>query len=82
MFKQFYLFRNGTLTDTTTLGKSGPGSNGIEKLVHILQSSRTEALPSDCLVSYPGHSLVGSYNSARMQLEYSAVPVDWADQIW
>ena len=35
-----------TPSDVTTLGQSGPGSNGNEG-----------ASPSDCLVSYPGHSL-------------------------
>ena len=34
--------------------------------------------PSDCLVSYPRHSLVGSYPSAEMQLVYSTAPTDWA----
>ena len=35
--------------------------------------------PSDCLVSYPEHSLgVGSYPSAEKQLVYSTAPADWA----
>ena len=39
---------------------SGPGSNGNEGVLHIPQSSSTtEASPSDCLVSYPGHLLGG-----------------------
>ena len=37
---------------------SGPGSNGNEEVLHIPQNSGiTGTLPSDCLVSYPGHSL-------------------------
>ena len=30
--------------------------------------------PSDCLVSYPGHSLRESYSSAETQLVYSTAP--------
>ena len=42
-----------TLSDATTLGKSGPGSNGNEGVLHIPQSSSiTGTLQSDCLVSY------------------------------
>ena len=33
----------GTLTSTTTLGQSEPGSNSNEGVFHILQSSRTGA---------------------------------------
>ena len=46
---------DGTLTCTTTLGQSGLGSNCNERVLHICQSSRTGASPSDSLVSYPGH---------------------------
>ena len=47
---------NRTLSGTTTPGQSGPGSDGNEKVLHILQStSITETSPSDCLVSYPEH---------------------------
>ena len=69
-----------TLADTTTLGYSGPRSNGSEEVLHIPQSSRTGALPSDDFVSYPGH-LWGFYPSAEMQSVYSAVPVDWAGRL-
>ena len=45
------------LSGATILGQSGPGSNGNEGVLRILQSlSITGASPSDCLVSYPGHS--------------------------
>ena len=37
--------------------------------------------PSDCLVSYPEHSLGDSYPSAEMQSVYSAAPADWANGI-
>ena len=48
------------LSGTTTLGQSGPGSNSNEVVLPILQSSSiTETSPSDCLVSYPEHSLGG-----------------------
>ena len=41
-------------------GQSGPGSDGNEGVLRIPQSSSTaETSPSDCLVSYPGHSLGG-----------------------
>ena len=39
---------------------SGPGSNRNEGVLRIPQSSSiTGTSPSDCLVSYPGHSLIG-----------------------
>ena len=37
------------LTDTTTPGQSGPGSNDKERVLHISQSSRTWATPSDAV---------------------------------
>ena len=40
-----------TLTITTIPNKSWPGSNGIEEVFHIPQSSSTGVLPSDVLVS-------------------------------
>ena len=47
-----------TLLDATTLGLSGPGNDGNEGVLHIPQSSSiTGTSPSDCWVSYPGHSL-------------------------
>ena len=46
------------LSGTTTPGQSGPWSDGSDGLLSIPQSSSiTEASPSDCLVSNPGHSL-------------------------
>ena len=42
--------------------------------------STSEASLSDCLMSYPGHSLKESYSSADMQSVYSVAPADWA--VW
>ena len=55
------------LSGATTLGKSGPGSNGNEGVPRIPQGpSITGTSPSDCLVLYPGHSLGGGYPSAEV----------------
>ena len=63
----------------TTLDQSGPGSNGNKGVLRIPQSfSIIGASPSDCLVSYPGHTFGKSYSSAEMQSLYSAAPADWA----
>ena len=78
MIKQFYL-THGTLINITTPSQSEPGSNSNEG--GTPQSSRTGALPSAGLVSYPGHSLwVGSYPSSVMQLVYSIAPAEWAEK--
>ena len=64
-----------TLSGATTMGQSGPGRDGNKGVLHIPQnSSITGASQSDCLVSYPGHSLGESYPSAEMQSVYSASP--------
>ena len=63
-------------------GQSGPGSNGNEGVLRIPQGpSITGTSPSDCLVSYPGHSLGrgGSYPSAEVQSVYSTAPANWAN---
>ena len=44
-----------TLSGATTPGQSGPGSNGIKRVLHIPQISKARASPSDVLLSYPGH---------------------------
>ena len=58
----------------------GSGSNGNEGVLRIPQSSNTAGTsPTDCLVSYTGHSLGGgSYPSAEVQSVYSTAPTDWA----
>ena len=69
-----------TLSGATNPGRSGPGSDGNEGVLSIPQSSSiTGTSPSDCLVSYPEHSLVsthsgGSYSSAEVQSVYSTAP--------
>ena len=88
-FKQFSLakvqFRSiwpidRTISDTITLGQSGPGSNGNKGVLCILQSSSiTGASLSDYLESYPGHSLGKSYPSAEKQSVCSTAPADWTN---
>ena len=69
------------LSGATIPGQSGPRSNGNEGVLCIPpNSSITGTLPSDCLVSYPGCSLVGSYNSAEVQSVYSTAPANWAKE--
>ena len=66
-----------TLSDATISGQSRPENNGNEGLLHITQSSKTGASPSDCLVSQIGHSFwEGSYPSAEIQSVYSSTPAD------
>ena len=68
-----------TLSVTTTTGRSGPGSNGNEEVLHIPRSSRIiEFSPSDALVPYT-RTLIGrlSYLSAEMQSAYSTAQTNW-----
>ena len=69
-----------TRSGATPSSQSGPGSDGNEGVLRTPQSSCsiTGTSLSDCLVSYPEHSLVESYLSAEMQSVYSAAPDDWA----
>ena len=47
-----------TLSGANTPGQSEPGTDGNKGVRQFPQSSNiTEASPSDCLVSYPGHLL-------------------------
>ena len=65
-------------SSATTPDQSEPGSEYIEGVLCIPQSSSiTGTSLSDCLVSYPGHSMRRSYSSAEMQLVYSIAPPDW-----
>ena len=68
------------LSVANTPGQSEPESNGNDGVLCISQSSTiTGTSPSDCLVSYPGSSLLGGvYLSAVMQLVYSTAPAVWA----
>ena len=51
LYKQFSNWSiwaiDGTLISTINLGQRGPGSNGNERVVYALQSSRTGASPWD-----------------------------------
>ena len=70
---------HGTLIGTTTPDQSRPESNGCEEVLRIPQcSSITGTSPSDCLVSYPEHSLVGwgFYPSAELRSVDSTAPAD------
>ena len=46
-----------TRTHTTILGQSGQECNSKEEVLHLPESSRTGASPSDGLLSYQDHSL-------------------------
>ena len=62
------------MSGATIPGQSGPGNKGV--LCIPQSSSITGTLPLNCLVSYPKHSLEGSYPSAEVQLAYSAAPAN------
>ena len=56
----------GPLSGASTLGQSGPGSNGNEGVLRIPQSSSIAGTsPSDYLVSSPGHSLGGGLTALQ-----------------
>ena len=59
------------LSGATIPGLSGPESNSNAGVLRISQSSSiTEVSPSERLMSYPEHSLVGSYLFVEMQSVY------------
>ena len=61
-----------TLSGATNTAKRGPGSDGNEGVLHVHQSSSINGvLPSDCLVSYPGHSFGKYYLSAEKPSMYT-----------
>ena len=64
---------DGTLTETTIRSQRGLRSNCNGEVLHILQSSRTGASPSEGLVSYQNIRWGGSYPSIEMQLAYSTI---------
>ena len=69
---------------TLLLARRGPGNDGNEEVLRIPQSfCITGALPSDFLISYPKHSLLGegSYPSAEMHPVYSTIPADWTGSL-
>ena len=64
------------LSDATTPVLSGPGSSGIEVVLHIPQSSTsTEASSSDCLVFYPGQSLAGGFTPLQRSIIVFYIPI-------
>ena len=75
-----------TQSDAKTLGQNGPGSNGNKGVLHIFQISNTRASLSDCLTSYPGHSLgyvqqphlteLASIYSATLLLEVNEIKTE------
>ena len=74
----------GPLSGAISPGHYGGGSNVIKAIIYIPESSSiTEISPSDCLVSYTGHSLGGGYSSVEKKSMYSA-PTDCAslDLVW
>ena len=73
------LLLDKTLSRATPPDQSEPGSDRNDRTLRIPQSSSvTRTTPSDCLVSYLGHSFRESYSSARKQLVFSTALADWA----
>ena len=66
----------GPLSGVTTPGQSGSGRDGNEGV--LLHSQKLQYYCSDCLVSYPGHSLVEYYPSAEKLSVYSTAQAYWA----
>ena len=64
----------------TTPGQSRPGSDSNKGVPRIPQSSSTTGTsPSDCLLSYPRHSLVGgAYPYTEVPSMYYTAPADRA----
>ena len=52
-----FLTLDETITSITIQDPSGTWDNGNERVLHIPQTSRTEASPSHCLLSNQGHPL-------------------------
>ena len=66
-----------TLSGSTNMGQSGPGSTGSKGVFYIPQSFKiNETSLSDFEVLYPGNSFGESHLSAEMQLVYSTASVD------
>ena len=65
------------ITSTTTLGKSGPGSNDNEGVLHIPQSVRTGDLPSKFSIIFKTLVRGGGYSTAEMQSTSSTAPAHW-----
>ena len=66
-------------TGATTLGQSGPGSNGNEGVIHIPQSSSNTGISLSDLFRVVTRTLIeGSYNFGEVQSVYSTASADWA----
>ena len=71
-----------TLSSTITQGQSWHGSEDNEELLRIPQSSGiTETSPSDCLVSYLGHSLVGCL-TPQQRCSLCILQLSRLDRLW
>ena len=74
--KQFY-FTHQVLPLWAKMDQEAIAMKGY--LAFLKASSITGASPSDCLISYPGYFLGGSYPSAVKQSVYSIGPANWAE---
>ena len=64
-----------SLSGATSPGQNEPGRYGYKTVLRIPDiSSITEATPSDCSVTYPGHSLGESYLSAGISVGVFYIP--------
>ena len=58
---------NGIITGTTTLGKSGPGSNDNEEVLHTPPISKNGASPPDAVLCHTQDSeIIGYINSYQL----------------
>ena len=63
--------------------RSDQGTMAIKGYSIFPRGPQTGASPSDCLMSYPGHSMGESYPSAEMQSVYFTAPAKWAEEnLW
>ena len=66
-----------TLSGATNLGQGGPGRDGNEEVLHIPQICKAGASPSNGLMSYWRHSLVGILPFCK-----NAVSIFYSASIW
>ena len=73
-----------TQSGATTPSQILSGSNGNEGVLHIPQrSSITGTSPSNCSMSYLGHSLGRVfYPSTEVQSVYSTTPANWVSEVF
>ena len=76
--RELLVLDSNTLNHLTVYKLMNIGSWINEGVICIPQnSSITGTLPSDCLMSYPEHSLGVVYPSSEEQSVYSTAPADW-----